>query len=268
MTGRMGLILALMTFLLPSLAWAAWPQPLQRWTRTAAAETIRVDDGPWDRFLGAYVRPGRDGLNRVAYGSVSAADKRALQAYLNALQSVDVDRLTKAQQKAYWINLYNAATVDLMLDNYPIKSIRNIGVLSLGPWDRKILAVKGQKLSLNDVEHRILRPIWRDVRIHYAVNCASVGCPNLARTAYRPNNIEALLEAGARDYVNSPRGFARVNGKLTASSIYDWYEGDWGSEAAVLAHARKYARGGTAALLSQAVTIDGYHYDWSLNEAR
>ncbi len=170
---------------------------------------------------------------------------------------------------AFWINLYNAATVDIVLDAWPITDIRKIDspILRRGPWDRKAFMVKGQRLSLNDIEHRILRPIWRDVRIHYAVNCASLGCPNLASTPYRPETLQGMLDAAARAYVNHPRGFSRSGGKLVASSIYNWYQSDWGNEAAVLAHARKYASPKTAMMLGQATRIDDYRYDWSVNSA-
>jgi hypothetical protein len=264
---RFLLLITALVLAAPTVAWA-WPKPIERFERAAPAVTVSVDHGAWDRFLGRYVRRDAQGLNRVAYGAVTPADKAALQAYLDRLQATDVDRLTRDQQMAFWINLYNAATVDLILDNYPVKSIRELGVPVIGPWKIKRLTVGGRRLSLDDVEHGILRPIWRDVRIHYAVNCAAIGCPNLAMRAYTAENLEAMLEAGARAYVNSPRGFARVGGKLVASSIYAWYRSDWGSDAEVLAHARRYATGETASLLRTARRIDGHRYDWSLNDAR
>ena len=98
---------------------------------------------------------------------------------------------------------------------------------------------QGAEVSLNDIEHRILRPIWKDARIHYAVNCAAVGCPNLRRTAFTGDNAESLLELAARDYVNNPRG-ARFDdgGGLVVSSLYSWYREDFGgSVAGVLAQA-------------------------------
>lgn len=239
----------------------------QRWTRAAPRASIMVDNRIYAAFLAKYVGSGRDGVNLVAYQRVSPADKALLKQYLKRMQAVDVDRLTKPQQMAYWINLYNAATLDVVLDAWPVKSITRIDspVLRSGPWDRKLLTVGGERLSLNNIEHGILRPIWRDVRIHYAVNCASLGCPNLAKTPFGTETLNAQLEAAARSFVNSPRAFARVDGKLVASKIYDWYRADWGSEAAVLAHARKYSTGSTAALLAGTRQIGSYRYDWSIN---
>ena len=118
------------------------------------------------------------------------------------------------------------------------------GWLFRGPWDDAIAKVAGRVLSLNDIEHGVLRPIWRDPRIHYALNCASIGCPNLAGRAYTREDLERLLlEEGARDYVNHPRGAAWQDGELRASSIYDWYQEDFGgTEAGVLGHLLRYAR--------------------------
>lgn len=226
-----------------------------------------VDHGEWDAFLGRYVRPSPDGINRVAYAEAVKADRAMLAPYLARLQKTDVAGLSRDEQFAFWVNLYNAATVDLILRKYPVASIRDIGLLGQGPWGDKRLKVGGRDLSLDDIEHTILRPIWKDVRIHYAVNCASIGCPNLAAKAWRADQLEPMLDAAAAAYVNHPRGFAMVDGSLVASNIYEWYEVDWGSPEKVLAHARKFAAGQSAAMLASAAAIDSYDYNWSLNEA-
>jgi hypothetical protein len=228
-----------------------------------------VDHSAWDYFLGKYVHAASDGINRVAYSAVASADRQLLQDYLRQLQATAVNSLARLEQFALWINLYNAATVDLVVRSYPVESIREIGgVLNQGPWQKKLLSVAGSSLSLDDIEHTILRPIWKDVRIHYAVNCASLGCPNLAREAYRADRAERMLIEAAGAYVNHPRGFQELDGELVASSIYDWYEVDWGGQPQVLAHARTYATGESAAMLAAAPRIDRYDYDWSLNELR
>lgn len=236
--------------------------------RQFASDTGRVvDHSAWNAFLARCLRPGVDGVNRVTYAEAAQANPAMLRPYLASLEEIDPAMLAKDEQMAFWINLYNAATVDLILQKPTVKSIRDLGALTLGPWDKKIITVNGSRLSLNDVEHGILRPIWNDVRIHYAVNCASIGCPNLAPRAYTAERLEAMLEQAAVDFINHPRGFARIDGKLRASSIYSWYAADWGTEADILAHARHYARGDAAALLADAVRIDSYDYDWKLNAA-
>ena len=162
-------------------------------------------------------------------------------------------------------------TVNVVLEHYPVASIRDIdispGFLSFGPWDKKLLSIEGQAVSLNDIEHRVLRPLWRDPRLHYALNCASLGCPNLQTTAFTAVNTPALLDASARDYVNHPRGVSIIDGELRVSSIYSWFREDFGdSEAGVIKHLRRYASAGFAAELAGFDHIDDDDYDWSLND--
>ncbi len=181
-----------------------------------------------------------------------------------------ISTYNRQEQKAFWINLYNALTVKVILDHYPVNSIRDIdispGWFSDGPWGAKLVIIEGEELSLDDIEHRILRPIWQDPRIHYAVNCASLGCLNLAPIAYTAHNIEELLDQGTWAYINHPQGVTFKNGKLQVSSIYQWFQEDFGgSREGVLQHLRSYAR---EQLAEQLQTYRGkliYDYDWGLN---
>ena len=245
-----------------------WP----RWQAHDADSDKTVDHEPWNRFLEKYLSAGPTGIHLMDYRGVSARDKSRLQQYLETLQSLPVSSYSRDEQFAYWVNLYNARTVALILEHYPVDSIRDItyGWFSFGPWDEKLVSVEDEKLSLNDIEHRILRPIWQDNRIHYAVNCASMGCPNLALTAYTADNAESLLEQGAKSYINHPRGVTIEGGNITASKIYDWYSVDFGdSKESLINHWLKYAN---PALQQQLESLDeaadwDYRYDWSLNEA-
>jgi hypothetical protein len=162
--------------------------------------------------------------------------------------------------------------VRLVLDFYPVKSIQDIdlgsGLLSSGPWDKKLIRIDGELVSLNDIEHRILRPIWRDPRLHYVVNCASVGCPNLQRAAFTAARMDAMLDRAASAYVNSRRGVRLDDGELVVSKIYSWFQDDFGgSENAVLEHLKKYADNDLVTKLAHATSISGYEYDWGLNDA-
>jgi hypothetical protein len=163
-----------------------------------------------------------------------------------------------------------ALTVEIVLSCYPVESIRDIsispGLFSRGPWDAKLLTVEGEKLSLNDVEHRILRPIWQDARVHYSVNCASLGCPNLQPMAFTAENTDNLLERGAKEYVNHPRGVAVRNRKLRVSSIYVWFREDFGGNADdLMEHWREYAEGPLAEALQSYSGGLEHDYDWRLN---
>jgi Protein of unknown function, DUF547 len=233
---------------------------------TSGTNAEAISHDAWDKILTEYARPAADGVNRVDYKGIKNKAAGELKAYLAALQGIKISEYPSDEQFAYWVNLYNAATVQVIVDNYPLESIRDIGLLGQGPWKDKFLKVEGKALSLDDIEHGILRPIWKDVRIHYAVNCASIGCPNLALKAYRAGTLEPMLDDAARAYINHPRGFARIKGQLVASNIFEWYQSDWGEETDVLAHARKYATAETVALLKDAEGVDAYDYDWALND--
>ena len=244
-----------------------------RWSKHDAGSTRQIDHSAWDQLLKTYVQQGSDGVNRVDYRGFAANGRSALQAYLSAMSEAPVDTLGRAEQMAYWINLYNALTVQVILDNYPVESIRDVntspGLFSSGPWGQEVIEIGGTGLTLNDIEHRILRPIWNDPRIHYAVNCASIGCPDLSTSAYRGVDIEKALDRAARDYVNDPRGVSVRDGKVTVSRIYDWFIEDFGgTEQSVLAHLSRYAEPGLAEQLRAAGGLEDTQYDWSLNDAK
>jgi hypothetical protein len=225
---------------------------------------IRIDHARWADFLRAYLVTGADGVTRVNYRAVDAPARDNLDLYVAALERVSPGRLSRAEQLAFWINLYNATTVRLILDHPGVRSIREIGK----PWDIPVATIDGRALTLNEIEHGVLRPVFRDPRLHYAVNCASLGCPNLAAAPYRGAEIEAGLDRAARAYVNDPRGVSVAPGRVTVSKIYGWYAGDFGgSDAAILEHLRRYADPALVAALSRAGKIDGYRYDWALNAA-
>ncbi len=244
-----------------------WP----RWTRRDGASVLAVEHGQWNEFLAKFRRAGPDGIARIAYRAVAPIDRARLDDYLTLLRGAPVDRLSGDQQLAYWINLYNALTVRIVLDRYPVASIRDIGsggLFDWGPWNRKLFTVENETVSLNDIEHRILRPIWRDARLHYAVNCASLGCPNLAARAYESTHLDPMFEAAARDYVNHPRGAKPVADGLVVSKIYGWFAGDFGGgDGAVLDHLRRYAAPELRARIDGRPRIADYAYDWRLNDA-
>ena len=172
----------------------------------------------------------------------------------------------------YWVNLYNALTVDLVLSRYPIESLLDVnispGLLEFGPWDAEITQVEGRGLSLNDIEHRILRPIWEDPRIHYVLNCAALGCPSLQPKPITADSAEETLERAARAFINHGRGVRVEDGRLIVSKIYNWFSIDFGGdEAAIVSHLRGFAMPALADELAPFRRIHGYEYDWALNEA-
>ena len=248
------------------------PEEIEGWDASDESSVERIDHGVWQDILDGYVEPDAEGVNLVDYEALQADAKDAakLAGYLDRLQEIDPRGYSRAEQMAYWINFYNALTVKVVLDAYPVDTIRNIheGVVPYtGPWDDVHARVAGEDMTLNQMEHGILRPIWQDERIHYAVNCAAYGCPHLLDTAFTADNTEELLEAGARDYVNNMRGVDVVDEDFVViSSIYDWYAEDFGgTEASVKEHLIGYAEDDLAEFLEGFEGAIEYDYDWSLN---
>ena len=242
-----------------------------RWSQRDAQSSETIDHSDWDTFLKRYIIDHRDGINRFAYSEVSRNDRATLRAYIGKLSAITIGEYNPAEQRAYWINLYNALTVHEILEHYPVASILDIrsGIFSAGPWGKTLTAVEGQPITLDNIEHRILRPIWHDPNIHYAVNCASLGCPNLQPHAFTADNAAQLLTRAARQYINHPRGVSFVNGKLIVSSIYDWFEDDFGGNSrAVIAHLKKYAEPTLRAKLENKTRIYDDVYNWSLNSKK
>ena len=232
----------------------------------------RPDFTPWSEWLKAEVIEGEQGVNLIDYGGVSAAQRSALDGIIREWAGQSPRAWDTANQRAYWINLYNALTLKVVLDHYPVASIRDIdispGFFSSGPWDAELLEIEGRAVTLNDIEHGILRPLWGDPRIHYAVNCASIGCPNLRSEAYLPARLEAQLEEQADAYVNDPRGLSFTAEGPVVSRIYDWFIEDFGGEeVGVIAHLRRHAAPERAQRLAAAGGLAGTAYDWSLNDA-
>lgn len=248
-------------------------KPWERWEARQDSSRKQLNHGPWKLFLAKYLdTTAGDQINRVRYGQVSKADRDALDAYLAGLQEVMVGSLNRQEQKAFWINLYNAKTVAVVLRAYPVGSIRDIklskSLIKSGPWDDKIMRVEGIELSLNDIEHRILRPLWKDNRVHFALNCASLGCPNLASVPFTAGNSEALLNRGANDFIQSERGASFDGKSLVLSSIFDWYKEDFGSDRGKVVEF--ITRHSDPALRKKLQDFKGgikYQYDWKLNDA-
>ena len=244
-----------------------WPY----WNQSRSDSNIEVDHQLWQSLLSRFVRESADGINRVAYREFDEAAKLELSNYLESMSRVAPTQLNQNEQLAYWINLYNAQTVQVVLDHPKKKSILSMGpFFAFGPWDEPYLTIEGKPVTLNDIEHRILRPIWQDHRLHYVLNCASIGCPNLNRHAYQAELIDQQLAGAQANFLRHPRAVTLTDsGKLQVTSLFDWYLIDFAQDIsgllAYLAAQRPDLAADLSALVDEGNSKIDYVYDWDLN---
>ena len=226
-----------------------------------------ADDAPYAKY-DALLRRYVDEQGMVDYAAFKANDERALRACVEELAGMDPARMGSAAKKAYWINVYNAVTLQAMLEFWPLESIKDkVSSLPGGydVWDDYGFGPK--KLSLNHVEHQILRKMG-DPRVHAAIVCASRGCPILLNAAYVPAKLDAQLDASVRKWLRDPkRGLKLAGDEVLLSKIFSWFGDDFAEdEAGRLAWIARYVAPGVAKKLrSGALEVDFLDWDWSIN---
>ncbi len=247
--------------------------PADLFASAANGSQVVVDHTVWDGILGKHVK--RHGnTTSFDYKSVLPEDRQRLKHYISQLESVDPATLDRPEQFALLANLYNAKTIDIVLDHYPVASIKDISLggglvatFTGGPWKKKVTKLRGVELSLDDIEHGILRPVFHDPRVHYALNCASIGCPNLQTEAFTGAKLEKQLDAAAREFINDSHGVDASEKALRVSEIYKWFKEDLGGDdRGVITHLRTYASEPLSKRLSHFERIDGFFYNWKLND--
>lgn len=269
MLASCGSVTSVTDFVLPQ------DQSWERWAAHQPYSELHVNHGAWAQFLSTYRRVSPGGAVQLAYRDVTAEDRRALNAYVDALGETPVSTLSRREQFAYWVNLYNALTVQLVLDHYPVASIREIEfgrsfvpsfLVDDGPWGHELILVEGIPLSLDHIEQRILRPLFREPRLHYVLNRAATGSPDLMAEPLDPDRTDDQLNAAARAFVNSPRAVQVDGNRAGVSSIYTWFREDFGgSQDGVLVHLRSHADPGLRAQLEAVTRVRDQGFDWSLN---
>ncbi len=227
--------------------------------RVSAANV--VDHGLFQQFLDGAVVDGE-----VDY---SALKKRTalLEKYLDSLAVIDSTGLDRQEQFAFFINAYNGWTIKLILDNYPgVRSIKELGTFFKSPWKKKICRIDGNLVSLDHIEHDILRPRFKDPRVHFAVNCASKSCPPLKNTPYTANKLDQQLNEVTNRFINDRQMNYFKNDILHVSSIFKWFSKDFNSD--ILSFFLQYGDNELKTLLKERknrIKIDYLDYDWSLN---
>ncbi len=227
------------------------------------AGTIPPNHEPWNQLLKANV--SADG--KVNYKGF-IKEKAKLEAYLKTISENAPDRKTwsKDEQLAYWINAYNAFTVKLIVDNYPVESIKNLGPAIKIPlvsdvWHYKFFKIGGQESSLDEIEHSILRKEFDEPRIHFAINCASVSCPPLLNEAFEAKTIDAQLDKVAKGFINSSRNKITPDA-IQISSIFSWFKGDFTKNGSLIDFLNRYSK----VKIKPNAKVSHLDYNWSLNE--
>jgi len=218
----------------------------------------------WDGLLKQYVK-----ANGFVDYSGFQKDIEKLNRYLDVLsESPPKASWTTDEKMAYWINAYNAFTIKLVVDHYPVKSIKDIkrGIPFVNTvWDIKFIKLDGQKYDLNKIEHGILRKEFKDARIHAAVNCASYSCPPLRAEAFTAGRLNEQLEDAMHNFVNDPMRNKISNESAELSAIFKWFSGDFKSDAgAVVDFINRY----TEHRITSSTKISYLEYNWSLNDAK
>ena len=218
----------------------------------------------WDGLLKKHV----DSTGFVNYRGM-VRDSGELNRYLQLLENAHPNDKywSRNEQMAYWINAYNAFTVQLIVRNYPLKSIKDIksGLAFVNSvWDIKFIRLQGFDYDLNNIEHNILRPVFKDARVHAAINCASYSCPRLLDEAFTAQNLESQLDAAMRGFVNDPLRNRIGPDKAEISEIFKWFKGDFARDGTLRDFLNRYLE----VKLTKSTEISYIDYNWALNEAR
>jgi hypothetical protein len=228
---------------------------------STAGNTQNPDHGIYAELLSMYVHKG------VVDYSGFKKDEKKLDRYLSVLEFTDVESLGHDEQMAFYINAYNAWTIKLILSGYPgVESIKDLGGFFSSPWKKEFVRLNGETVTLDHIEHDILRPVFKDPRVHFAVNCASKGCPPLVAEPYEGIRLNEQLDRSAREFINDLQRNYLAGNKLYVSKIFKWFAEDFNND--VVGFFLQYADGPMKKQLQanpDQVIVKYLDYDWSLN---
>jgi hypothetical protein len=223
--------------------------------------SVTVDNSVYAGLMKKYVNEGV-----VDYQGFKNEESK-LDQYLKVLEKTDSSKLSRNEQFAFYINAYNAWTIKLILSGYPgAKSIKEFGTIFKSPWKKKLARIDGDLVTLDYIEHGILRPKYKDPRVHFAINCASKGCPPLRSEPYRGDVLDQQLNEMARAFINNPKHNRLEGKKLYVSSIFKWFKEDFNDD--IIGFFQEYAQGDLKKGLDsnrEEIKLKYLPYDWSLN---
>ena len=228
------------------------------------AESVSLDHSLWDELTKAHV-------NENGFPNYKGFIKDSLKfnSYLNQLASNHPkESWSSNERKAFCINAYNAFTVKLIVDNYPVETIKDLGggIYRVNtPWDIKFIQIEDKTYHLNDLEHNILRKEWSDPRIHAAVNCASISCPKLMKGAYLAEQLDKQLDRQMKAFIHDTTKNIIGEKEVKLSKLFKWFSGDFKVEhASVIDYINSYSD----VKIKKSAKIEYFDYDWELNDQR
>ncbi|WP_027357844.1 DUF547 domain-containing protein [Desulforegula conservatrix] len=227
----------------------------------ASNQKASVDHSIYAELLGKHVKNGV-----VSYKNFKN-DEARLDEYLKTLENTNPDKLDRNEKFAFYINAYNAWTIKLILTGYPgVKSIKDMGSIFQSPWKKGICRLNGKIMTLDDIEHGILRPEFKDPRVHFAINCASKDCPPLIPEPYYGAILDKQLDESAKAFINDPAKNRLKDNTLYISSIFKWFSEDFKDDPRdfILKHASGELKAGLEKA-GDSLKIEYLDYDWSLN---
>ena len=226
-------------------------------TTPAVAGSLHPSHAPLDKILQAHVKNGR-----VNYAAIKARDLDTLDAYIKAIGCADLEGLNRQGKLAFYLNAYNALVIKSVIHRMPLASVKGIK----GFFDGARHKVAGKSLTLNDLENKIIRPRFKEPRIHFALVCAARSCPPLMSRAFTAKSVNRDLERLTRRFLNASTGVVIKDGKVAASQLFSWYAEDFVKAAgSVAAYLAKYRPGDAEALGAKGLKIAFLEYDWKLN---
>lgn len=262
-------IIAILLIFFSAAALSAQPTGLtQHWLPHNENSTATIDHSAFTAFLQNYVAVRDNAPNLVRYAQVTPASHKALEAYIDNLAQIPLDDYNREQQLAYWLNLYNAALINLVLDYYPVDKVLDIGDAASGPWAVPVATIDSIRLTLGDIRNKILRAIWQSPTVLYGMSWAAIGGPELRAIAYIGKGIYLQLRDSAKRFVNSPQGVTIKDNQLIVSDFFDWYRQAFGGNVITLiSELREHAAPALSARLDVFDKIASYKFDWNLNDA-
>ncbi len=197
----------------------------------------------------------------VDYAAIKA-NPTHLNNYISYVKDVDISSWSANKKKAFWMNVYNAFTVKLIVEHYPLNSIMDIKDGDNNAWKIKFVHAAGRTLDLNDVEHEVLRKDFNDPRIHVGINCASFSCPPIPNYAFTESNVETKLEILMGDFINDPKRNTLDQSNPKLSKIFEWFKGDFTKSSTLTEYINRYAK----TKIKPSANLGFLEYNWTLNK--